>query len=117
MTESVKLSEQETSDVVEVLKSHQPGARKAAKNPYKKQQRSKGRKKSSKPQEVQDAQAEVKKAFEQMKKLLKNRSKHELIELIWSYGAQLQEMQFVAQQLLEENKQLKGLSAEGSANE
>lgn len=114
---TIQLSEQETADVVEVLKSRQSGSKKSPKNPYKKSQRQKHNKKSSKPEHVQQAEAEVKKAFNDMKKLLKNRSKHELIELIWSYGAQLQEMQFVAQQLLEENKQLKGLSAEGSANE
>lgn len=117
MNDSITLSEQETADVVEVLKSRQPGSKRNPKNPYKKTQRSKGNKKSSQPQEVQDAQAEVKKAFEQMKKLLKPRSKHELIELIWTYGAQLQEMQRVAQMLLEENKQLKDLTKEETTNE
>jgi hypothetical protein len=109
MSESIKLDEQETADVVEVLKSRQAGSKKSPKNPYKKDQRQKNYNKSSKPKQVQDAQAEVKKAFNEMKKLLKPRSKHELIELIWTYGAQLQEMQFAAQQLLEENKKLKGL--------
>ena len=107
--ESVKLSEEETNDVVEVLKSRQKGAKRNPKNPYKSKSRGERKSKSSKPQEVQDAQAEVKKAFNEMKKLLKPRSKHELIELIWTYGAQLQEMQQVAQMLLEENKQLKGM--------
>lgn len=112
MSESVKLNKQETADVVEVLKSRQAGSKKQPKNRYKKQQRQKDYKKSSKPKEVQDAQAAVKDAFNEMKKLLKPRSKHELIELIWTYGAQLQEMQRVAQMLLEENKELKSQNNE-----
>ena len=108
MSERIKMDEQETADVVEVLKSRQKGAKRKPKNPYKTKSRSERKSKSSKPQEVQNAQAEIKQAFDQMKKLLKPRSKHELIELIWTYGAQLQEMQRVAQMLLEENKKLKG---------
>lgn len=108
MSESIKLDEQETADVVEVLKSRQKGAKRRPKNPYKTKTRNERKSKSSKPQEVQDAEKEIKQAFDQMKKLLKPRSKHELIEIIWTYGAQLQEMQRVAQMLLEENKKLKG---------
>lgn len=109
MSESIKLDQEETSNVVEVLKSRRAGSKKQPKNPYKKGTRKKDYSKSSKPKQVQDAQAEVQKAFNEMKKLLKPRSKHELIELIWTYGAQLQEMQTVAQMLLEENKELKGM--------
>ena len=112
MNDSIKLDEQETADVVEVLRSRQKGAKRNPKNPYKTKPRKKrdSNKKTSKPQEVEKAQEEIKQAFDQMKKLLKPRSKHELIELIWTYGAQLQEMQRVAQMLLEENKKLKGES-------
>lgn len=68
---------------------------------------------STKPVEElspEEAQAEIKKSFGNLKKLLKVKSKSELIEIIWTYGIQLQEMQRVAQMLFEENKELKGTS-------
>ena len=59
------------------------------------------------PEDIKIAKKEMKKAFQEMKKILKLRSKGELIELVWTYGVQLQEMQRVAQQLFEENQKLK----------
>ena len=50
-----------------------------------------------------------KEAFKELKRTLKARSKTELIELIWHYGIQLQQMQHISQILLEENKELKGI--------
>ena len=54
-----------------------------------------------------EADKEVDAAYKSMKKLLKLRSKKELIEVIWSYGIQLREFQEVCKQLLEENEAIK----------
>lgn len=53
------------------------------------------------------ADEEVDNAYKAMKKLLKMRTKSELIEIVWSYGVQLREFQEVCKQLLEENESLK----------
>ena len=55
----------------------------------------------------EEAQAAIETAYKDMKKLLKRRSKNELVHVVWTYATQLQEMQRVAQILLEENKELK----------
>jgi len=99
---NVKLSASETADVEKVLKSR---SQKGSKEQKPKQSQ---RNKTSKPDEVVEAQAEATRAYKAMKKLLKPRTKTELIELLWTYGIQLQQMQHACQVLIEENKELKG---------
>lgn len=64
------------------------------------------------PQEGQDSEDAFKSAFLQLKKVLKRRSKQELIVIVWTYANELTQLQYVAQQLLEENKKLKGEKSE-----
>lgn len=49
---------------------------------------------------------EVDDAYRAMKKLLKLRSKSELIEVVWTYGLQIKEMQHMLQLAIEDNKSL-----------
>ena len=92
MSKSITLSEEESNEIVEMMKENQKGA------PKQQPQTSK---------EVKKEQKNVKQQYNQIKKLLKSRSKTELIELVWTYGVELNSMQHAAQILLEENKQLK----------
>ena len=54
------------------------------------------------------ANKEAQQAFNGIKKLLKLRTKTELIELVWNYSVQITDLQNISKQLLEENKTLKG---------
>ena len=54
----------------------------------------------------EQAEYGVKEAFRAMKKTLKTRSKSQLIDVIWQYASNLQEMQEVAKALLNDNKEL-----------
>ncbi len=49
-----------------------------------------------------------KKVYRGLKKVLKLRSKGQLIDIVINYASDLQELQGICQQLLEENKELKG---------
>ena len=53
-----------------------------------------------------EAQAAVDEAFRNVKKTLKGRSKSELIQILFNQGMQLRQLQTVAQELFEHNKQL-----------
>jgi len=54
------------------------------------------------------ATKEAQQAFNGIKKLLKLRTKSELINLVWNYSVQITDLQNISKQLLEENKTLKG---------
>lgn len=100
---NIKLSKSETQNIEQVMKSRSKS------KPQKPKSKSKPhRNRTSKPDEVMEAQQTAQEAFSAMKKLLKPRSKSELIELVWTYGVQLQQLQHACQILLEENKELKG---------
>lgn len=59
--------------------------------------------------EIKDTAMEVaKEQYRRLKKILKGKSKSELINLVVTYASDLQEVRGMAQQLLEENKKLKG---------
>lgn len=60
----------------------------------------------------QSALNEVDKAYRQMKKLLKLRSKSQLIEVVWQYGLQIKELQHMLQLAIEDNKKLESLLGE-----
>jgi len=78
-----ELSEEETDDIAAIMKSN----------------------KESKQQQA--ATEEVELQYGTLKRTLKAYSKSQLIEIIWAYGLQLQEIQSAATFLLEENKALK----------
>lgn len=93
MQEPIELSAEETKEINKMMKENAKNAKKY--------------KNAEKASDDKQVRKEVQEAFNGMKRLLKSRSKSELIEIIWNYGANLQEMQRVAQILLEENKELK----------
>lgn len=62
---------------------------------------------NAKSVEQEEVEQSVDEHYRAMKKLLKVRTKSQLIEIIWSYGMNLREMQEVAKILLEENTELK----------
>jgi len=93
MSNSRELSLEESQEINEMMKDN------ASK--YKSRQPPK------KTKARQKADLQVEEAYKSMKKILKLRSKKELIEIVWNYGVQLREFQNVCQQLLEENKALK----------
>ena len=85
---NIKLSEEETKEIEKVLIDN------------------KKRADNSNP-EVIKAKKEAREAFLGIKKLLKQRNKNELIEMIWNYGTEFQSLQHAAQVLFEENQELK----------
>ena len=52
-------------------------------------------------------QQELQRQFNKVKKTLKVRSKSELVAMIWEQGMEFKQLQAIAQELYEENKQLK----------
>jgi len=61
--------------------------------------------------EAEQAEKTVDECYKSMKKLLKMRSKTELIEVVWNYGIQLRSMQHALQVMLDENAELKTQNA------
>ncbi len=68
-------------------------------------------------EEYEKELAKAKEIARELKRNLKMRSKSQLIEIIIAYASDLTEMQAVARQLLEENKELKGESNEKTNTE
>ena len=64
--------------------------------------------KSYNDQDYKEALEESKEICRKLKKVLKLRSKSQLIDIVISYGSDLREMQAALKQLHEENKSLKG---------
>ena len=110
MSESIKLSEKESDEIAKMMQANQAEGAYKSKGKGARRQKAKKPKQAPLSEEQAAAQSQAEDAYRQVKKLLKLRTKNELIEIVWSYGAQLQEMQHVAQLLLEENKELKGES-------
>lgn len=113
MSDAIELSEEESKEIEKMMEANKAeGAYKATGKGGRRVKAKKPKQNKNISKEQLEAQGQAEDAYRQVKKLLKLRTKNELIEIVWSYGAQLQEMQHVAQLLLEENKQLKGLTEE-----
>jgi len=56
------------------------------------------------------AQKEMQKQFNMFKKRFKMRSKSELVAILWTQGIEFRKLQEIAQELYEENKELKAES-------
>lgn len=108
MSNSRELSLEESQEINEMMKDN------ASKSKLKSKSKSRQPPKKSKARQKADLQVEE--AYKSMKKILKLRSKKELIEIVWNYGVQLREFQNVCQQLLEENKALKSILDEYDSN-
>jgi len=59
-------------------------------------------------EEYKEALEQSKEIYRQLKKVLKLRSKSDLIKIVVQYASDLQECQAMLKQLYEENKKLKG---------
>ena len=59
---------------------------------------------------VLKAVEEAKKQFAALKKILKHRSKGEMIKMVVQYASDIEEYQGITQQLLEENKRLRSIA-------
>lgn len=88
--EVITLSEEETKEIEKVLKERQKGAKQPKEDP-----------------KVVKAKKEARESFLHIKKVLKSYTKNQLIELVWTYGVEIHNMQNAAQVLFEENEELK----------
>jgi len=104
--EPIQLSAEETKEIQGMMKEN---AKKAKMGGVRKKSKKAAPQKSKKKKS--NVEADIESAYRQMKKILKVRTKSDLIEIIWTYGVQLREMQHALQVLLEENKELKGNEA------
>tara|TARA_R110002096_G_scaffold341568_1_gene534518 strand:+ start:92 stop:394 length:303 start_codon:yes stop_codon:yes gene_type:complete len=84
--EALKLSQEETQIINDMMEDNKEKAE------------------QEKKQQVFDS---VDQAYKHMKKLLKLKTKSQLIEIIWTYGLEARNMQHALQVMLEENKELK----------